>query len=156
MRRKKKNALVTFKICPKCNGSGKVPCDGFEHYREKSQNWARQLHLQPVVVRKIDKVFPGLAVKSVNPGGWGAVKVYVAVTDLPPEVMILRARHFEGDILMMCEVQCFDIINDRAFWHKRVSWGYRDDISILDTWPEMIQEMLRLTEGGVKLLEIKQ
>ena len=164
MKTKKKDALVTFKVCPRCGGTGQIPCDGKEFYRQQAKLWAEQFHLQPVLVercvgydehnKRLSKSLPGLAVRSINPGGWGAVKVYVAVTEQPKSIYATGLEQTVRALLRF--TRNADYINNKALWYMHVSWGYRDDIHLLDHWPEMIQEILRLTEGGAKLLEIQQ
>lgn len=135
---------MTYKICPQCHGAGKVLCDGFEYHRALHKQWAESWHLKPVIVRRAtvrgDTFILGLAVVGILPGGWGAVKVYIDVTDS------LRSRSGSADF-----------INGKFIWYILLGWSYREDLQPLVSWAgaEQIQEIMRLTEGAIPLLGSK-
>lgn len=160
MKTKKRDAIVSFKTCPRCQGAGKVPCDGLEYHRELHRQWAQSFHLKPVVYNWLGKAaLPGLAVAQVMPGGWWGLKVYVAVTAIPRSgiygVYGLDERGVPKSIMNIqgVDLNYFDIINDKAFWCLAGQWFRKNEITLLDYWPEAIDEIRRIAEGGIKLLE---
>ncbi len=148
----KKNAIVPFKVCPRCLGTGQIPCDGKEYYRQLHREWAESFHLKPVVYAWLGKAeIPGLAVAQLMPGGWHGLKVYVAVTDIPRSGFFdagadgyyayklngrgvpLSIMHIQG-----VDLSCFDIINNKAFWYLFCHSTRKDELARLDYWPDIL------------------
>lgn len=148
----KSDAIVTFKVCPKCKGSGVVPCDGKEYYRQLHREWAASFHLKPVVYNWLGKVvIPGLAVAQLLPGGWYGLKVYVAVTAIPRSGIYeagydgygayrLDGRRVPRSIMSVqgVDLSYFDIVNDKAFWHLSCPQNRKDELTLLDYWPDIL------------------
>ena len=147
-------AVVGFKPCPKCGGTGQVPCDGMEYYRQMHKSWAEQFHLKPVVYNWLGKAaIPGLAVAQLLPGGWYGLKVYVAVTAISRSgiygVYRLDARGVPQSIMSIQDVglSSFDIINDKAFWYLFCHQSRKDELMPLEHWPNNLSlEERRLIE----------
>lgn len=78
---RKQDAVVTFKTCPKCHGTGKVTCDGRDHFRLKYMAWAWKHHMKPVVYHGEQQDVPGIAVAGIFSGGWAYLDIYVALTN---------------------------------------------------------------------------
>lgn len=146
----KENSVVAFKVCPKCHGLGKIPCDGKEHHRRLHETWAKSFHLVPVVYQSDEHPLPGLAVAELMPGGWYSIKVYVAVTAIPKPSSYypldgmaykLDGRGVPQSAFSINKVGLwyFDIINDKAFWHVSCRWDDRDDLVPLGHWPDIFK-----------------
>lgn len=149
----KRNLPTAFKVCPKCGGAGQVPCDGKEHYRQESRKWAGSFHLKPVVFNWLGKgAIPGVAVDQLLPGGWHGLKVYVATSDIPWSGVI-AARSGSGYAFRLdgrgvpkaiidiqgVDLHNFDVVNDKAFWYLFCHGTRREELQLLDYWPESVK-----------------
>lgn len=150
----KENQLVTFKPCPRCSGTGIVPCDGKEHLRKEYREWAESYHLKPVSYKCSwleQGPILGVAVSQVMPGGWHGLKVYIKITDIPRTAKMesdygsYHAYKIDGrgvpQPFMKLEsypVWTFDIINDKAFWYVFCRHDEQDEITRLDFWPDFL------------------
>ncbi len=130
----RKDAVVTFKSCPKCHGTGKVTSDGRDHFRQKYLLWAMRLHMKPVVFSGKQEI-PGIAVAGIFPGGWAFIDIYVSLTDdrgyhthFNEEVgayLYIRRRRKRGEKL---EYHNFYVIEVRG--------PDGDKVKLLDMWPQ--------------------
>ncbi len=151
----KKDAVATYKDCPKCHGTGRVTCDGRDPFRQKYLLWAMRLHMKPVVYSGKQEI-PGIAVAGINPGGWAFLDIYVSLTndrngmthfnEEAGAFLHIRRRRKRGQKLAY---QNFYIIDVRG--------PNGDKVKLLDVWPQHLmllpgnyelegEESLRLLE----------
>ncbi len=151
-------AIVGFKPCPKCGGSGEILCDGMELFRQQHKAWAMQFHMKPVVYNWLgEAAIPGIAVALLLPGGWYGVKVYVAVTEIPTSgIYGVYGLDRRGVPYCLKSIQgvglwSYDDINGKAFWHLFCRQSRRDELVLLDYWPEFFElEDRKLLEAKCK------
>lgn len=147
MKYKRANALVTFKPCPRCGGTGQIPCDGLEPARDIRRQWAESLHMRPVVCKVYGKNvtlhLPGVAVKE-QVGGYYGVSVYLAVTEVPVGSYPSPSIRLDGVSLWD-----WDEVGGKALWKWFTRYDYRDEVTPLATWPENLLEMKPLLEEGM-------
>jgi hypothetical protein len=143
---RRKDSLVTFKTCFRCKGTGQVPCDGNEHVRIEQKLWADGFNLKPVTFKLSawdGTVVAGIAVPMLLPGGYHNLKIYVKASD-PPNAYGYTYINLPGgkiDGLFHVGKKAlfqFDIINGKAFWPVVCRYEDRQDLCLLDTWPESI------------------
>jgi len=86
MRTKRDTAIIAFKKCPRCEGTGRIPCTGNEYNQQRSIEWANSLHGKIVSVPFLVSndpekwsAVPGLAISHIGPGGWGNARIYVSI-----------------------------------------------------------------------------
>ncbi len=143
MSRKRDKALVTYKTCPNCGGSGQVPCTGREYFQQQAYDWAKSLNGQAVLIpflsteRKWIEV-PGLAIQTVLKGGWGAVKVYISVD---------KAPNWGGFNLQLYgyDEDC-DVINGRRLYFISKGWASRKDVVLLESIPLEIEAIKEIAQ----------
>lgn len=141
---RKKDALVTFKTCPRCKGMGQVPCDGKEPVRKEQGEWAYSYNMKPVSFQCWDgTVVAGLAVPQLLPGGYYHLKIYIKVTKPPDSLGYAYKITTDGrakPLFNAGEVALFewDEINGKAFWPVTCRYEDRDKLQLLDYWPESI------------------
>jgi hypothetical protein len=153
--RKRDTALVGFKPCPRCHGTGKIPCDGKEIYRERHRVWAEGFVGKLVAIEAYDYVkkayrwIPGLATGvSKAQGGWPQVVVHVAISKLPshqywlPEPLRGMSAFFEGS---------YDEIKGKAYWYDLVSDPKM--IRIIADTPDLLELKSKLEIAGERLNE---
>lgn len=153
MRTKSMKALVPFKPCPRCHGSGEVPCDGNELVRKEQREWAYTYNQKPVVFQMYDgTVVAGLAIAQLQPGGYHKLKVYVKVSD-PPNTWGYAYKNIGGGMIEgLYQVGTrhlfeFDEINGKAFWPVTCRYEDRDKLQLLESWPDwMSLEVVKLLE----------
>ncbi len=119
---------AVLKVCPKCGGSGVVPCNERAPHREKARLWANSCHLRPVVFQVPDGHPPvvGIATSGVFLGGWPALRIYVGVAE---DGFRLPLR---GPYATWLEL---DKVNGKALWYFDVQYSNRERIMLLDCWP---------------------
>lgn len=153
-RRNKRNLPVGFKACPKCGGAGEVPCTGREYYQQQSYDWAEFLHGKVVLLpffvgRREDKdrwtQVLGLAVKSVSPGGWGAVKVYISI-DRSPNWGGFNLQRYGHD-------EPYDLVNGHKLYYIEKGWSSRKGVVQLENIPPEMEEIKRIVPTDRKLIE---
>jgi len=154
----KKDAVATFKTCPKCHGTGRVTSDGKDHIRQKYLAWAWRLHMKPVVYAGKQEV-PGIAVAGINPGGWAFLDIYVSLATevrgdwgigrFNEEVgtyLYVKRRRKRGKKLAFQNFYCIEVRGPEG-----------DKVKLLDIWPQHLlslpgsyelegEESLRLLE----------
>lgn len=155
--RAKKNAVVTFKDCPKCHGTGRVTCDGRDKFRQKYLLWAMRLHMKPVVYSGGKQEIPGIAVAGINPGGWAFVDIYVSICD--DRNYIARFNEEAGAYLHIRRRRKRGQKNEyQNFYVIDVRGPEGDKVKLLDIWPQHLM-LLPGTyeledEESLKLLEL--
>lgn len=143
---RKNDAVVTFKTCPKCRGTGQVPCDGKDHFRQRYLYNAWRFHMKPVIYKGKQNV-PGIAVAGINPGGWAYLDIYVSIApdrygrsgasnyfnEEIGDYLHVRRRKKRGTKM---EYQNFYVIECRG--------PEMDKVELLDIWP---QDLMLLPSG---------
>jgi len=143
--RNKRNLPVAFKPCPKCGGSGCVPTDGKEMFRQQSLAWAKSVHGKVVRVPFLKdgrkgrdgwiKVL-GLAISQLRPNGYSRVKVYISV-DVPP--------NWGGFSNQYRSTDDYDDIGGHRFYY--LNKGFRSEVELVDC-QTVPPELLALVSGG--------
>ena len=148
---KRKDALVKFKTCPKCKGTGQVTCDGRDHIRLKYLAWAWRYHMKPVVYSTDKTAVPGIAVAGINPGGWAFLDIYVSKAgeraragEWSAEIgdyLYVRRRRKRGTKM---EYENFYVLECRG--------PEMDKVKPLEIWPQalMLLTGYELDDGGAK------
>ena len=145
MGRKRDTALVSYKTCPHCGGSGQVPCTGREHFQQQAYDWAKSLQGQAVLIpflsteREWIKV-PGLAIQTILKGGWGAVKVYISVDKAPNWGGWRSSLRFYG------YDEDYDLINGHKLYYIEKGWASRKDVVLLRTIPPEIGAIKQIAQ----------
>lgn len=142
MSRKRDKALVTYKTCPHCGGSGQVPCTGREHFQQQSYDWTKSLNGKAVMIPflSVEREWievPGLAIQTILKGGWGAVKVYISVD---------KAPNWGGfNVQMYGYDEDYDVINGHRLYFISKGWARRKEVILLETIPMEIEEIKQIT-----------
>lgn len=145
--RNKRHLPVAFKACPKCGGTGQIPCNGKEYYQAQSHAWAKALHGKIVTIPWLKSRtewtrVPGVAVYRGNrPGGYGGIKVYLSV-DVSPNWGGWGAEYGTDE---------FDEIDGHRFYF--IEKGQTPEVEEIQCWPENVtvpfaaNDILQLTSS---------
>lgn len=150
MKKQRDKALVGYKTCPRCEGTGQIPCDGREYYQQLSKEWADSLHGRMVMVpflrassreTKGDWIqLPGLAIRTKARGGWYGVKIYISVDKAPNWGKFnLQLYGYDED---------HDIVNGHKLYYRTKGRPQSKDVIPMDvdTVVPELKEIMRLVQ----------
>jgi len=143
--RKRDTAIVGYKTCPHCGGTGIIPCTGREYYQKLHKEWADSLHGKMVTVpflvqHEVWGRVPGLAIKKLTRGGWWAIRVYVSIDKGLNWGSFNMTRYgYDED---------HDLINDRRLYYIEKGYPDRQDVELLSMTdlPEELKEVALLAK----------
>ena len=145
MGRKRDTALVPYKTCPHCEGSGQVTCTGREEFQRQAEVWAKSFHGQAVLIPFLNKdeewiKVPGLAVQTINRGGWGGLKVYISVDKAP------NWGGWRGDLILFGYEEEHDVVNGHKLYYINKGWGNREEVILLEEIPQELEGIKQIAQ----------